>query len=184
MLDLTWFDSPLGRMVAVANDHALLLLEFEGRKHLQEELESLAATAELRSVKPTNLPPVLAQVGAELAAYYAGDSSRFDTPLELRGTEFQRRTWQALLEIPAGTTVSYQQLADTVGNPKAVRAVAAANGRNEIAVIVPCHRVIGSDGKLTGYAAGLDRKRWLIEHERSCFGSRNGAGTNRPLFGL
>ncbi len=101
----------------------------------------------------------------QLEDYFAGGLTRFDVPLELIGTDFQRRVWSALQEIPYGETISYGELARWVGNPAAVRAVGLANGRNPIAIIVPCHRVIGADGSLTGYGGGLERKAWLLEHE-------------------
>jgi methylated-DNA-[protein]-cysteine S-methyltransferase len=103
----------------------------------------------------------------QLAAYFAGTLRRFQLPLAfVEGTEFQRRVWYALLEIPYGETISYADLAGRIGAAKAVRAVGAANGRNPISIVVPCHRVIGSNGSLTGYGGGLPRKRWLLEHER------------------
>lgn len=109
----------------------------------------------------------LTQVVAQLNAYFAGDITAFDLPIELNGTDFQRRVWAALCDIPYGETISYGELARWVGNPKASRAVGLANGRNPVAIVVPCHRVIGADGSLTGYGGGLDRKVWLLEHEAS-----------------
>lgn len=102
----------------------------------------------------------------QLRAYFVGELTAFDLPLNPQGTEFQKKVWQALTEIPFGVTCSYHALAHTIGASKAVRAVGAANGRNPIGIIVPCHRVIGASGKLTGYAGGLRRKQWLLEHER------------------
>jgi methylated-DNA-[protein]-cysteine S-methyltransferase len=101
----------------------------------------------------------------QLRAYFAGERRDFDLPLALDGTPFQQRVWAALRDIPFGTTISYGELAKRVGQPTASRAVGAANGRNPIAVIVPCHRVIGADGRLTGFGGGLNRKRWLLQHE-------------------
>jgi methylated-DNA-[protein]-cysteine S-methyltransferase len=106
------------------------------------------------------------EVSAQLAAYFAGELTEFDVPLDMTGTDFQRRVWQGLRQIPFGETWSYAQLAGKVGNAKACRAVGLANGRNPIGIIVPCHRVIGADGSLTGYGGGLDRKSWLLDHER------------------
>ena len=108
---------------------------------------------------------VLAQAREELAAYFDGRLREFTVPLAPNGTEFQMRVWTALTKIPYGTTISYADLARRLRNSAAVRAVGAANGRNPIPVIVPCHRVIGSDGSLTGFGGGLDRKRWLLQHE-------------------
>jgi methylated-DNA-[protein]-cysteine S-methyltransferase len=110
---------------------------------------------------------VLAKAREELAAYFDGSLREFTVPLAPNGTEFQRRVWTALTKIPYGTTISYADLARRIRNSAAVRAVGAANGRNPIPVIVPCHRVIGSDGSLTGFGGGLDRKRWLLEHENA-----------------
>jgi len=107
----------------------------------------------------------LREARAQLDAYFAGRLRQFDLPLSPNGTEFQRRVWLALQAIPFGTTISYAELARHVGSGAAVRAVGAANGRNPIPIIVPCHRVIGSDGSLTGFGGGLDRKRWLLTHE-------------------
>jgi len=105
------------------------------------------------------------QAANELLAYFAGNLRVFTVPLDMQGTDFQLRVWNELLKIPYGETRSYAQIAEAVGRPKAVRAVGAANGSNPLAIIVPCHRVIGADGSLTGYAGGVARKRWLLEHE-------------------
>jgi len=115
---------------------------------------------------------VLAQARAELLAYFEGRLRNFEVPLAPNGTEFQRRVWTALTKIPHGTTISYAELARRVGSSAAVRAVGAANGRNPIPIIVPCHRVIGSDGSLTGFGGGLDRKRWLLNHEGALAGGQ------------
>jgi methylated-DNA-[protein]-cysteine S-methyltransferase len=109
----------------------------------------------------------LAFAVAQLDEYFAGRRTAFDMPLAPRGTPFQQRVWQLLREIPYGDTTSYGALARRLGSPEASRAVGLANGRNPIAIIIPCHRVVGSDGSLTGYGGGLDRKRWLLDHERS-----------------
>ena len=106
-----------------------------------------------------------AAAGEQLDQYFAGERRDFDLPLDLRGTPFQRRVWQALLTIPYGETRSYGELAAQIGRPDRPRAVGAANGRNPVSIVVPCHRVIGSDGGLTGYGGGLARKRWLLDHE-------------------
>lgn len=112
------------------------------------------------------------RVRAQLDAYFAGTLRVFDLPLALAGTPFQQRVWQALLEIPYGVTISYGELARRLGDPKASRAVGLANGRNPVSIIVPCHRVIGADGALTGYGGGLDNKRWLLTHEGALGGQR------------
>jgi len=106
-------------------------------------------------------------VREQLAEYFAGERQEFDVPIKLAGTSFQQRVWQELVRIPFGTTISYSQLAERVGKRTASRAVGQANGRNPISIIVPCHRVIGADGKLTGYGGGVDKKKWLLAWERS-----------------
>jgi methylated-DNA-[protein]-cysteine S-methyltransferase len=117
------------------------------------------------SVEPTPIPAELQPAVEQLTAYFSGDLKYFDLKLDLQGTEFQKQVWSKLAEIPFGTTTSYLQLSKELGNEKAIRAVAAANGKNPVWVVIPCHRVIGSDGSLTGYAGGLHRKKWLLEHE-------------------
>jgi methylated-DNA-[protein]-cysteine S-methyltransferase len=121
---------------------------------------------------------LLGAVREQLQAYFAGELLDFDLPLGLQGTPFQRRVWEALRRIPYGTTASYIDIARRIGRPTAPRAVGAANGRNPIAIIVPCHRVIGADGTLTGYGGGLDRKRWLLRHESDVL-ARGGANDSR-----
>ena len=115
------------------------------------------------SLTPRPLP---SHIRAALEAYFAGDLTAIDAlPVATKGTVFQRQVWAALRTIPAGTTISYGELSHRIGNPKAVRAVGLANGANPIAIVVPCHRVIGANGSLTGYAGGIERKQWLLEHE-------------------
>lgn len=112
-----------------------------------------------------DIPETLRVAVSQLEEYFAGSRQNFDFPINPQGTEFQKRVWDALLEIPFGTTTSYQALSIKLGDVKAIRAVASANGKNPLWIVVPCHRVIGSDGSLTGYAGGLWRKKWLLEHE-------------------
>lgn len=111
------------------------------------------------------IPDVLQQAVSELKAYFEGGRREFTFPLRPEGTEFQKKIWQLLMDIPYGKTVSYLDLSRRFGDEKAIRAVAAANGKNPLWIVVPCHRVVGSDGSLTGYAGGLWRKKWLLEHE-------------------
>ena len=111
--------------------------------------------------------PVLDMAMQQLDAYFNGKLQQFTVPFELQGTAFQKTVWEALCTIPYGTVVSYQDIAIAIGNPKAVRAVGMANNKNPISIIIPCHRVIGKQGSLTGYAGGLDKKQWLLSHERS-----------------
>ena len=164
LLKADWIATPLGAMVAVADEQALHLLEFADRKALPTELKRLQKTTG-SGIGFGRLPPI-EQIARELAAFFAGASTRFATPLAEHGSPFTRGVWGALRQIPAGETRSYSAVAAQLGKPSAVRAVARANGANQIAIVIPCHRVIGADGALTGYGGGLWRKRWLIEHER------------------
>lgn len=123
---------------------------------------SISDTSEILS---NEIPSSLQKCVAQLQEYFMGKRTHFDVPLNPQGTEFQKRVWQALIEIPFGKTISYAELSKKLGDIKAIRAVAAANGKNPLWIIIPCHRVIGSDGSLTGYAGGLWRKKWLLEHE-------------------
>lgn len=159
-----WIDTPLGGMIAIADDAALHLLEFIDRKALPEGLRHLSGLVEGRI--GLGRSAVTDRTEAELDAYFGGRNPRFSVPVRLHGTAFQRRVWQGLQAIPAGQTRSYAQLAAEIGQPTATRAVARANATNRIALVVPCHRVIGADGSLTGYAGGLWRKERLIEAER------------------
>jgi len=133
----------------------------------------LGAWFEIQTTQPQELGAysdehaVLNQTKLQLEEYFSGRRTQFDLPLAAKGTDFQQSVWQALCKIPYGETWSYQQLADEIGNPKAVRAVGLANGKNPISVIVPCHRVIGKNGKLTGYAGGVETKEKLLQLERS-----------------
>jgi methylated-DNA-[protein]-cysteine S-methyltransferase len=152
-------DSPLGPLLLAAENGALILLwmsPLPSRDHAAPQGADRA---------------VLDAAAAQLDRYFAGSLTGFDLPLDLRGTAFQRRVWSALLDIPFGETASYGELAAGLGRPGSARAVGLANGRNPISIIVPCHRVIGSNGKLTGYGGGLDRKAWLLDHE-----ARSGPG--------
>lgn len=159
-----WIDTPLGGMIAIADDDALHLLEFTDRKALPAQLRQLSAAAGGRI--GLGRTAITDAAETQLTAFFAGQQARFDLPLALLGTGFQRRVWGALQMIPAGQTRSYAQLARDLGQPTAVRAVAGANARNRIAIVIPCHRIIGADGSLTGYAGGLWRKEKLIEIER------------------
>jgi methylated-DNA-[protein]-cysteine S-methyltransferase len=146
-------ESPLGPLLLAAEDGALTLLWMSPLP----ERKTGAVNARDRAV--------LAAASDQLEAYFAGDLTAFDLPLAPRGTSFQQRVWAALVEIPFGETVSYGSLATRLGRPGAARAVGLANGSNPISIIIPCHRVIGSDGRLTGYGGGIDRKAWLLDHE-------------------
>ncbi len=117
------------------------------------------------SYSTIEVEPCLQEAVEQIAAYFDGKRTQFSLTLNPDGTTFQKRVWQQLLEIPHGKTRSYQEIANQLGDPKVIRAAATANGKNPIAIIIPCHRVIGSDGSLTGYAGGLHRKKWLLDHE-------------------
>lgn len=160
-------ESPLGTLVLAARDGRLCALEFaDHRMRMREIFAARFGEVRLRSQTTQQDAKLARNVGAQLGAYFAGDLEALcDVPVDPGGTEFQRRVWTMLRRIPAGTTWSYAELASRVGNAKAVRAVGLANSKNPIALIVPCHRVVGADGSLTGYAGGIDRKRWLLNHE-------------------
>lgn len=150
-------DSPLGTIWLAASTHGLTGLWFEGQRH---------GPANFAQWRPEPAHPVLVQARHQLDAYFARTSAVFDLPLDLSaGTAFQTRVWQALRAIPAGLTQSYAALAERIGAPRAVRAVGAAVGRNPVSIVVPCHRVIGASGALTGYAGGLARKTALLRLE-------------------
>ena len=160
------YPSPLGELLAVFSARGLCLLEFVGQPRLERELAQVEAARGGPGERPSERQRAWAeQLGAELADYFAGRRQAFAVPLDLIGTPFQQRVWQALLAIAYGQTWSYAQQAQHLGQPSATRAVAAANGQNKISIVVPCHRVIGSDGSLTGYGGGLPRKQWLLALE-------------------
>lgn len=163
LLCIHWIDTPLWPMIAVADNAALHLLEFMDRKALPTEMKKLAAgTNGAIGFGRTKVHDHLAK---ELDAYFNGISANFTVPLYYHGGGFSARVWDALREIPAGQTVSYSTLAKLIGQPTASRAAAKANGSNQIAILIPCHRVLGADGSLTGYGGGLWRKQRLIEIE-------------------
>ncbi|MEJ2483899.1 MAG: methylated-DNA--[protein]-cysteine S-methyltransferase [Gemmatimonadota bacterium] len=155
--------TPLGPMLVGSTDDALCLLEFVDRRKLETQLKGLAARLRVALIPGSN--PITAEAERQVAAYFDRRLTEFDLPLETPGTEFQQRVWTALLDIPYGTTASYGEVARRIGQPSAVRAVAGANGDNRIAILIPCHRVIGADGTLTGYGGGLWRKKRLLELE-------------------
>lgn len=159
-----WIDTPIGPMLAIANSEGLALLEFVDRRGLENEIKRLCYRHKCTIVPGSN--PHLEQVNEELQRYFSGKSLIFSVPLSFTGSDFQRRTWQLLLQTPAGETRSYTEMAALLGKPAAVRAMARANGDNTLSIIIPCHRVIGIDGNLTGYGGGLWRKQWLLEHEQ------------------
>lgn len=153
----TTVSSPVGTLKLVASDTGLTAILWENDRDGRVKLGAMTE-------QPDH--PVLIETKRQLGEYFAGTRTAFDLPLDFRGTDFQKSVWAALLTIPAGETRSYAAIAAQIGRPGACRAVGAANGRNPISIIAPCHRVIGSDGSLTGFAGGLEGKRYLLELER------------------
>ena len=167
-LSITNYESPIGSIEIHATDTAVSRVEFAGEQvEANEEEGGENSSSHSSPSMPPGAHPLLDEVHRQLDAYFAGDLRCFDLPLDLDGTPFQRQVWQQLLSVGYGQTASYQDIAHAIDNPKAVRAVGAANGRNPVSIIVPCHRIIGSGKrpKLTGYGGGLWRKEWLLRHE-------------------
>ncbi|MFW5688576.1 MAG: bifunctional transcriptional activator/DNA repair enzyme AdaA [Spirochaetota bacterium] len=165
VIALTHINTPIGPMIAGATDDGLCLLEFTDRRMLETQLDSLSKRLDARFLYGRH--GMLVQTRAELDAYFAGDLKEFTVRIHAPGTPFQRLVWDQLRQIPYGRTRSYAEQAREIGRPQAVRAVATANGKNRIAIVIPCHRVVGSDGSMTGYGGGIVRKEWLLRHERS-----------------
>lgn len=164
MLKKTYINTPLGDMLAIANDSQLYMLEFLTRKHLDTRIERLLRQNKIQHLALGNNPP-LQSITHELGLYFENKLKVFTTPFKTYGTPFQNKAWQALCQIPYGTTQSYATQAKALGMPKAHRAVANANANNSLAILIPCHRVIRANQTLGGYAAGLRHKTWLIAHE-------------------
>jgi AraC family transcriptional regulator of adaptative response/methylated-DNA-[protein]-cysteine methyltransferase len=155
--------TPLGTMVAVTDAHSLYLLQFTDMPKLAHHMQRLEQRVHATIVPGTT--PLTTQLARELEQYFAGTLHNFSVPIKPHGSSFQLRTWQALQTVAYGTTTSYAQLAQMIYHPTAHRAVANANGTNDIIIIIPCHRIIRHGGKLGGYGASVERKQWLIEHE-------------------
>jgi len=170
----TWVNSPVGRLQLVATGEALSgvlwACERAGRVRLSTETED-------------KTHPVLVEAERQIDEYFRGRRQAFALPLDLAGTDFQSTVWNALLTIPFGETRTYEQIAKQIGRPTAMRAVGAANGRNPISIVVPCHRVIGATGELTGFAGGLDAKAFLLELEAKASARFQTIGRERVLFG-
>ena len=141
------YDTPLGKMEITANEDAVLSIHFVDK------------------VQPVKRNAVTDLARQQMLEYFAGERETFDLPMAPEGTEFQRMVWRALTQVAYGETCSYADIANRINKPKAVRAVGAANGKNPMTIVVPCHRIVGSDGSLTGYASGTDKKAWLLNHE-------------------
>ncbi|CAH0167910.1 Bifunctional transcriptional activator/DNA repair enzyme Ada [Chryseobacterium sp. Bi04] len=165
IIDLKRIETMLGTMIACADEKGICLLEFSDRKALPTELKSISKHLNANIVQGEN--PHFITLEKELSEYFEGKRTVFTVPLSPVGTTFQKQVWDILQTIPYGMTRSYQEQADILGNPKAVRAVANANGFNKISIIIPCHRVIGSNGQLTGYGGGIWRKQKLLELEKA-----------------
>jgi methylated-DNA-[protein]-cysteine S-methyltransferase len=161
-IDIAWYASPIGALILASVGGKLVHLDFEGNEKRLRTIQN----RRLKGIDWRQNGAMAAPIILWLDAYFSGEMQALPmTDVKLRGTDFQQQVWRALLAIPCGECRSYSGLAADLGHPGAARAVARANALNPIAIIVPCHRVIGSDGKLTGYAGGLDRKRWLLDHE-------------------
>ncbi|MDO7906280.1 trifunctional transcriptional activator/DNA repair protein Ada/methylated-DNA--[protein]-cysteine S-methyltransferase [Paenibacillus sp. JX-17] len=166
VLKASWLDTPLGPMMAIADEDVLYLLEFVDRRGLEREVERMRQRLKCAIVPGSSAP--IESVEQELKLYFVGRLTSFETPLGLLGSPFQRSVWAQLTAIPPGETRSYMAIAAALGRPTAYRAVAQANGANQLAIIIPCHRVINANGELGGYGGGLPRKTWLLEHEKKC----------------
>jgi methylated-DNA-[protein]-cysteine S-methyltransferase len=162
----TIVDSPLGPLTLVTRAGGLAGVYMTQQRHLPPE-DTFGPRVAVTDV------PLLTRTADQLAAYFAGDLRDFDLDMSTSGTPFQRRVWTALRDIPYGETVTYGELAAAVGQPTASRAVGLANGRNPLSIVVPCHRVVGANGSMTGYGGGIERKRWLLDFER---------GTRQPVL--
>jgi AraC family transcriptional regulator of adaptative response/methylated-DNA-[protein]-cysteine methyltransferase len=158
-------DTPLGAMLAIGDESALFLVEFEDCRGIEREIERLCLKKKAAIILGSS--PPLVSIEAELRAYFAGELREFKTPVKLLGSPFQQLVWRELQNIPYGETRSYLYQAKALGKPTGFRAVANANGVNQLAILIPCHRVINSSGELGGYGGGVERKKWLIDFENS-----------------
>ena len=164
IVNITHVETDLGLMIACATDKGICMFEFADYKLIEMEFRQLTAIFKAPLVLGDN--PHFHTLKSQVEEYFKGERRDFDIPLELAGTEFQKHAWLSLLKIPYGCTTSYAKQAKLLGKPSAVRAVANANAKNKISIILPCHRVIGADGALTGYGGGIWRKKKLLELER------------------
>ena len=156
-------NTPIGQMYAASIENQICMLEFTDRRMLKTEILDLSRLLKAKYI--IGFQEVFSLISEQLTEYFAGKRNKFDIPIFAPGTEFQRKVWKVLMEIPLGETRSYEQQAEKLNNPDAIRAVARANGMNRISIIIPCHRVIGKDGTLVGYGGGLWRKKWLLDYE-------------------
>ena len=168
MISLKHIDTPVGKMRIGATDEGICLFDFQYRRSIDSIMKRIETL--LGDKFSDGEHPHFKILEDQISEYFIGDRKEFDLPLHLVGTPFQKSVWEGLLQIPYGETRSYKQQSIFLGNEKAIRAVAGANGENGIAIIVPCHRVIGEDGSLTGYGGGLQKKKWLLDLERKYSG--------------
>lgn len=164
-MNFSRFDTKLGQMVAIADEKVLYLLEFAECRGLEREIEQLKLKT-MSDIKHGKTQPI-SLIEQELNQYFDGNLKEFKTPIHILGTPFQQKVWEELKKIPYGQTRSYSDIAHAIGKPTAFRAVANANGSNQLAIIIPCHRVINSNGKLGGYAGGIENKEWLLNFEKA-----------------
>lgn len=167
ILKASWLDTKLGPMIAIADEAGLYLLEFADRRGLEHEVEKLRIQTKAAIIAGSTEP--IKSITLELQFYFDGILTEFQTPLHLLGSPFQKLVWEELMRIPYGVTRSYRAQAEAIGKNKAYRAVANANGANQLAIIIPCHRIINSNGDCGGYSSGIARKQWLIDHEKQGF---------------
>jgi AraC family transcriptional regulator of adaptative response/methylated-DNA-[protein]-cysteine methyltransferase len=163
MITITSIETPLGIMRAGATDEGICLFDFEYRRMMDSICKRI--TTSLQTEMEEGDHPYFDLLRKQIAEYFAGDRKDFDLQLHLVGTDFQQKVWKGLQQIPYGETRSYKQQSIFLGDVKAIRAVGTANGQNGIAIIIPCHRVIGDNGSLVGYGGGLPKKKWLLDHE-------------------
>lgn len=170
-------ETPIGRLTAFVGEQGLCRLAFEDDEEVEAGLERRFGPLTLKARRNPG------DVAARLRAFFGGDLEALDAiEVDTGGTDFQRKVWRALRRVPVGRVISYGELARRVGRPSAVRAVGLANGANPVPIVIPCHRVIGADGRLTGYGGGLDRKAWLLRHEGATFREEAGALGQAALF--
>ena len=176
MIAITKIETELGIMIAGAVDEGICLLEFSDRRMLNTEYKVLERYLQTTVAEGENKH--FKTLINQLKEYFEGTRKEFSLPLVIPGTDFQQAVWKELMKIPFGTTRSYQEQSEALGKPESIRAVANANGMNRISIVIPCHRIIGSDGKLTGYGGGLKRKKWLLDHEKK----HSGQSVDLSLF--
>jgi AraC family transcriptional regulator of adaptative response/methylated-DNA-[protein]-cysteine methyltransferase len=164
MILTSQIETPIGMMVAGASENGICLLEFIDRQMLNTDYKDLARL--LKTTVEQGRNQLTDEIRNQLNEYFRGERKEFTVPLVIPGSRFQQEVWKELLKIPFGSTRSYRDQAMALNKPGAIRAVANANGMNRISIVIPCHRIIGSDGGLTGYGGGLMRKRWLLDHEK------------------